>query len=155
MSYRIAGLNPSPFEPWFAMTDAQLLAQGARRLTVDDEPGFPCRVSLEDAKLGEQVIALSYQHQPAASPYRASGPIFLRQNISQATVVIDRVPKMLTLRPQSIRAYDDSHFIRAAEIAAGDQVDDAIRGLLSDQGISYLHVHNAKPGCFNCRVDRV
>jgi hypothetical protein len=27
-------------------------------------------------------------------------------------------------------------------------------GIFSDPAIAYLHVHNARPGCFNCRVER-
>jgi hypothetical protein len=32
--------------------------------------GFPCRVSLVDAEIGESVLLVNYEHLPAASPYR-------------------------------------------------------------------------------------
>jgi len=43
-------------------------------ITVDTEPGYPCRVSLSDAKVGERVLAVSFSHYNVNSPYRASGP---------------------------------------------------------------------------------
>ena len=36
----------------------------------DRKPGFPCRVSLVDAEIGESVLLVNYEHLPAASPYR-------------------------------------------------------------------------------------
>ena len=45
-------------------------------VTADAHPGYPCRLSLEDATVGETLYALSYEHQAAQNPYRASGPYF-------------------------------------------------------------------------------
>jgi hypothetical protein len=41
-------------------------------MTVDEFPGFPCRVSLQDAEIGEEVILLPYQHHKTNSPYQAN-----------------------------------------------------------------------------------
>ena len=49
-------------------------------LVADQHPGFPCRVSLQDALPGERVLALSYAHHEVESPYQASGPVFIRAN---------------------------------------------------------------------------
>jgi hypothetical protein len=52
MGCRISGLPAEPFVPFFAMSDADLLARAARRhvATAADTPMMPpCRVSLRDA----------------------------------------------------------------------------------------------------------
>src|SRR3546814_6946529 len=58
MTYAITGLSPEPFAPLFEMSDAELAARGARRVTADADRGFPCRISLEDARAGEELILL-------------------------------------------------------------------------------------------------
>ena len=49
MTFRIHALSAQDFAPFFAMTEAKLTAANAMRVIVDSEPGYPCRVSLEDA----------------------------------------------------------------------------------------------------------
>ena len=41
-----------------------------------------------------------------------------------------------------------------AEVAQGTALEEVLERMLADGGVDYLHVHNAKPGCFNCRVER-
>src|SRR3546814_19640898 len=60
MTYAITGLDPQPFAPLFAMTDADLAARGARRVTANADRGFPCRISLADARAGEELILLHH-----------------------------------------------------------------------------------------------
>jgi hypothetical protein len=36
----------------------------------------------------------------------------------------------------------------------GSELEDNIRRLFTDDNVSYLHIHNARPGCYNCRVVR-
>ena len=45
MAYRIEGLAPEAFESLFGMTDGELAARGAMRVTADAPRGYPCRVS--------------------------------------------------------------------------------------------------------------
>lgn len=77
MSFRIAGLDPKPFLPLFALSEAELTARGIERVVVASRPGAPCRITLDDAEPGEPVLLLSYQHQSADTPYRQQGPIFV------------------------------------------------------------------------------
>ena len=53
MTYMIRGLSPEPFAGLFDLDEAALDALNARRVTATADRGFPCRVSLEDAKTGE------------------------------------------------------------------------------------------------------
>src|SRR5690242_10237081 len=106
MPFRYRGLPPAQFESMFAMSGAELAAHGARRMIADEKPGFPCRVSLVDAEPGEQLLLLSFAHQDAESPYKASGPIFVRESAHEP-YDSDRIPSVFaTGRLLSARAYD-------------------------------------------------
>ena len=153
-SFQFVPVPHEQFAPLFALSEAELNARGVRRMTVDAKPGFPCRVSLADAEIGETVLLLPYVHHDVSSPYRASGPIFIRAVAETARLAANEVPEMLRSRLLSIRAYDESATMIAAEVVPGNELEDAIGRMFSNQQASYLHIHNARPGCFNCRVVR-
>jgi hypothetical protein len=153
-SFRCVALPAERFASQFGRSDAELGAIGARRMIVDEQPGYPCRVSLADAEVGETVLLLQYTHHDVSSPYRASGPIFVRQGVSTATPAAGEVPGMLRHRLLSLRAYDQDAMMVAAEVVKGSEIEAAIRHLFADERVAYLHVHNALPGCFNCAVIR-
>jgi hypothetical protein len=154
MTFRIVGLEPEAFQPLFTMSDAERRGVHAVMRVADASPGFPCRVSLEDAKVDEEVLLVMYEHHAVDSPYRASGPIYVRRAAQRAHSSIDRVPEMLMRRLLSVRAYDRAGMMRAAEVVEGVVLGDTIAHLFEDDRVLYLHVHNAKPGCFACRVER-
>jgi hypothetical protein len=83
MSYRISGLSPAPFRHLFGLDEATLAGHGIRRYAVDAMPGFPCRVTLQDLPAGASALLLNYEHQPAASPYRSRGPIFVGEGAEE------------------------------------------------------------------------
>lgn len=154
MTFRFRGISPAPFRPLFALDDEALAARGMRRMVADEKPGFPCRVTLEDAEPGETVLLLPFEHQPAHSPYRASGPIFVREG---AAVPYDdtTVPPALKSRRLSLRAYDGTDSIVASDVTqVGDDLEAALARLFDRDDTVYVHVHNAGHGCFQCRVDR-
>jgi len=154
-SFQVVPVPHEQFAPLFSMSDADLNARGVRRMTVDEKPGFPCRVSLADAEIGETVLLLPYVHHDVSSPYRASGPIFIRAVAETARLAVNEVPEMLRSRLLSLRAYDGSATMIEAEVVPGTELEDAIRRMFSNGQASYLHIHNARPGCFKCRVVRV
>ncbi len=67
---------------------------------------------------------------------------------------VGEIPAMLQYPLQSVRAYDEAAVLVGADVAEGRELDATIRRLLSDRAVSYLHVRNARPGCYNCRVVR-
>ena len=154
MSFRIVPLPRELFAPFLALDDEELRARGAKRYVADRQPGFPCRVSLTDAAPGEHVVLVPFTHQPADSPYRASGPIFVREAAQQASVGVNEVPELLRLRLLSVRAYDAGELMIDADVVDGRELDSTIDRLFSEPRVAYLHVHFARPGCFACRVDR-
>lgn len=153
-AFRLVGLAPEPFAPFFALTDEQLAERGIHRVVADRKPGFPCRISLVDAEIGEQLLLLPYCHQPANSPYQASGPIFIRSGARRRVADPSEVPPYVTGRLMSVRAYDQRDFIVDAEVCAGADVAKTIRRMFEDAQVRFIHLHNAKRGCFSCRVER-
>ncbi len=153
-SFRLISLPIERFSTFFPLDDEELAAHGARRQIVDKKPGFPCRVSLMDAEPGERVILLPFMHHKVESPYRGSGPIYVREKAERAYPKVNEVPEMIRRRLLSLRAYDAAGMMLDAELAEGSAFEKHVRDFFADAYVAYLHVHNARPGCYNCRVDR-
>jgi hypothetical protein len=153
MTYRIEGLNRSDFAPLFAMDDAALAALNARRVTATG-PGFPCRVTLEDAQLGEQLILLNHVSHDVATPYRSAYAIFVRQDAGEAANFVGETPPVFEGRTIALRAFDKEGMLRTAALALPGQANEKINALFSDVEIAYIHAHNAAHGCFSARIDR-
>jgi hypothetical protein len=154
MSFRVIALCAAQFQPLFALDDAALAERGARRVVATNKPGYPCRVSLRDAEPGERVLLINYEHQPAASPYRARHAIFVIEGAVEAHPAIDEVPAVLCARLLSIRAFDAAGMMVDAEVADGGEAAPVFERMLANPAVSYLHVHNARPGCYAARVER-
>lgn len=154
MGFQISALPHEPFSALRGLDDAQLSARGARRYIADRRPGFPCRVSLVDAAPGEPVFLVPFTHHDVESPYRASGPIFVREEARQASPGVNEVPELLRLRLLSVRAYDANALMVDADVVDGRQLEPVIERLFSDARVTCLHIHFARPGCFACRIDR-
>ena len=152
--FQFVALPVEQFTHLFSMSDAELASVGAKRMIVDAQPGYPCRVSLMDAPLDERVILTHFQHHTANSPYQSAGPIFVRETAQTATPALNEIPIMFNHRLLSIRAYDASAMMKAARVVEGKTLEDTIRHFFADETISCLQIHNAAPGCFNCTVHR-
>jgi hypothetical protein len=153
-SFQLVGIDHKPFEPLFLLSDEALKKHRAERHIATQSPGYPCRVSLEDAKVGEELLLLPYLHQPAASPYRASGPIFVRRAAKQRRLEVGEVTSYVTSRLMSLRAYDKADMIVAASVCEGVLVAKEIESYFSNDQVDYIHLHNAGRGCFSCQVIR-
>jgi hypothetical protein len=154
MGFQVSGLDCAEFVPLFALTDAQLAERNIVRRVANAKPGFPCRVSLEDAEPGETLLLLSYEHLAVASPYRAQHAIYVRENAKRATPKRDEIPEVLAKRLLSIRAYDREGMMVDADVVQGREAAPLIERMLADPNVAFLHAHNAKPGCFAARIDR-
>jgi len=154
MTYCIAGLAKSDFAELFTLDDAALAQRGARRVIAAADRGFPCRVSLEDARAGESLILLHHVSHDVATPYRSAYAIYVRENAGDAAPFIDRTPPVFEGRPLGLRGFDSAGNLAAARLALPGEADAAIRDLFADEGIAYIHAHNAAHGCFAARIDR-
>lgn len=152
--FRLVALSGTAFSPLFELPDTELARRGMQRCIAEEDGGWPCRVSLQDAARGDELLLLSFEHQPAVSPYRASGPIFVRRGASQRRPPANEVPPYLSTRLLSVRAYDAADMIVGACVRDGAQVAEEIDRFFDDPAVAYLHLHFAKRGCFACRVER-
>jgi len=154
-NFRIVALDQVQFTSLFSLSESELNAKGMKKMIVDEFPGYPCRVSLTDAEIGEEVILLNYEHHNVNSPYRSNGPIFIRKIGQTANPKMNEIPIMFNHRLLSIRGFDKDAIMIFAEVMSGENLKENLFSILQNHAISYLHIHNAKPGCYNCRVERV
>jgi hypothetical protein len=154
MPFRFTGLPASEFDSLHAMNDEQLGAIGAQRMIVDEKPGFPCRITLSDAEPGERVVLLSYTHQNADSPFKASGPIFVREAIRDVYDSTLVPPVFRGGRLLSARAYDGDGMMIDADVVDGVQIESLLEKLFDNASIAYVHIHYARRGCYAARVER-
>lgn len=152
--FRITGLDAAPFQPLYGLTAEALAASGVIRLTADEKPGFPCRVTLADAEPGERVLLLNHEHQPADTPFRSRHAIFVREGAAETATVVDRLPEQLAGRLLSLRAFDEAGMMVDAAVAEGGVAAPVIERLLARGDTAYLHAHFATRGCYAARVDR-
>jgi len=154
MNFQIKALDDKEFSEIFKLDNLELEKMGAVRMTVDKFPGFPCRVSLEDAEIGEEVILMPYQHHKTNSPYQASGPIFVRKIAKTSYLDNNEIPKMFNHRLLSLRGFDKSGIMKEALVTEGNNLKEQIVKTFENEEINYIHIHNARPGCYNCVVER-
>jgi Protein of unknown function (DUF1203) len=154
MDFRITGLPADQFAELQRATDDELRRRAVERRIVDRSYSPPCRISLQDADVGEEVLLFNYRHQAVASPYAASGPIFIRRSATQTFDAINVVPDQQRRRLLSVRAYDARDYMVDADVAPGTELETLVRRFFANQRVAYLHLHNARHGCYSCRVDR-
>ena len=153
-NFMIHALPKEEFENLFTLTDSELEAQNIVRMTATSKPGFPCRVSLEDAGIGEQVLLLSFAFHSSDSPYRASGPIFVREKALTAEPGVNQIPVMLQQRLLSVRSYDMMGMMKESTVIEGKELGVHLSKTFDNPAIAYIHIHNAKAGCYNCMATR-
>jgi hypothetical protein len=154
MTFRIRGIEIAPLQPLVGLSDAALHAHNARRVIADKRHAYPDRIELRDAEPGEALLLLSYEHQPARSPYRSSHAIFVLEHASRRYDRVDEIPALLQRRVISARAFDAQGMIVDAALCPGSELEPVIQQLFALENTAYLHLHYAKHGCFACRVDR-
>lgn len=155
MSFTVTGLDPELFAHLFGLPEEDLSARGVIRRAVDAPVGFPCRITLEDAPVGETVLLLNFEHQPADTPFRARHAIYVREGDHAPRRTVNEIPPALAVRPHiSLRAFDAKGMMRDAAVAPGGDLAPAIESLLAQPEVAYLHAHYAGMGCYAARIDR-
>ena len=153
MTYRIQGLDPAPFAALAGLSDEQLAGRGAARMIADSRPGFPCRVTLDDAAPGETLLLVNHVSHDGG-PYRASHAIFVSEAATEAATFTGEVPPALDRRILSIRAFDRAGMMVDAALAQPGEADAVFRTLLDNPAVNHLDAHNAIRGCFAARIER-
>ncbi|MCW8879286.1 MAG: DUF1203 domain-containing protein [Kangiellaceae bacterium] len=152
--FQVVGLSYREFARFFEMSGEELQSYNAFITEADAKPGYPCRVSLVDAEESERILAINYEHHNVASPYRASGPIFVRENAESHQLKSNQIPNFLKHRYLSLRAYNRKGNMVTASTAQGQELESIISDMFDDISIEYLHIHNASPGCYVCKTIR-
>jgi hypothetical protein len=152
MTYRITGLDPAPFKPLFNLSDDELAERGIVRMTVTEKPSFPCRVSLVDRDVGEEVLLLNHVSHDVANPYRASHAIFVAD--AEKAEFVDEVPPVFETRALSLRGFDKDGMMAAAVLTQPGEAEAGIRQLFAQPEVETIHAHNAVRGCFSAKIER-
>lgn len=153
MDFRITGLSPEPFRHLFGLPDHELAQYRAIRV-IADATGYPDRIEMCEAAIGESLLLINRVCQPVESPYYASHAIFVRENATEAYNRINEVPCVMRTRLLSLRAYDEKGMIVNAELVQGTDIEGAIDRLFDYENAAYIHAHNAIRGCYSGRIDR-
>jgi len=156
IQFTIKPLLDNTFSHLMQLSQQELAMHQAKWISVDSKPGYPCRVSLAEAEIGERVLAIPFNHHDVDSPYRASGPIFVREHGKTADIKPNQIPVILKQRLLSLRAYNSENMMCDAAIFQGEEnIIKGIQSFFENPEIEYIQIHNANPGCFNCSVERV
>jgi hypothetical protein len=148
--FRIKGLPAESFAPLFAMPDWALEKHGAVRRIADGPR--PCRISLTDAKPGDELILVNYEHHAVASPYRMRFAIYVRKG-EETYDAVDTVPEQLRTRTLAVRGFDAGGMMTGWELIEGAKLEDAIERQFANPRAAYLHVHFAAAGCYAARIE--
>lgn len=148
MNFQFEALMPAPFAALFELSDAELRRRDMVRVVADADAGFPCRVSLQDAAAGSDMLLLNYAHLPVASPYRSAHAIYVSREGVQAQPDVGEVPAIVASRLVSVRGFDADDMIQVADVVQGADVAQTLGAMFADEAIRYVHVHSAMRGCF-------
>ena len=154
MTYRIRGLDPTPYQPLFGLSDGELTKRGIVRMRVTEKPSFPCRVTLVDRNVGDTVLLLNHVSHDVGNPYRTTHAIFVAEGASEPAEYVDKVPPVFTPRVLSLRGFADDGMMADAILAQPGEADPGIRRLFANPAIVTIHAHNATRGCFAAKIER-
>jgi hypothetical protein len=154
MTYKITGLSPSAFAHLIGASDEDLAKARAVRVKAEADSGWPCRISLQDAKANESLILLNHISHDVATPYRSVYAIYVRETADIPAEYVDETPPVFVGRPIALRGFDAGGMLQNAALALPGQADAKIRELFESKDIAYIHAHNAAHGCFSAKVER-
>jgi len=154
-SYVVTGLPIEQFAPLFGQSDKALAAQGVVRCVVDSPSGFPSRVDLEDAAVGDTVLLLNYEHQSADTPFRSRYAIYVNERAEATRRTVGELPGAIAARDAvSLRAFSREGMLRDAALAMRGEVEATIARQFANPEVAYIHAHVASAGCYLARIDR-
>ncbi len=152
IDFQLQGLNAADFSALFELNTAALHERHIQRRIVVEAHDAPCRVSLLDAEPGEEVLLLPFAHHKLATPYRSSGPIFVRRGATTAALAPNEVPDSLRRRLLALRAYDAAGWMLGCDLTQGDQLEALLARLLKLDGCAFVNIHYARAGCYAARA---
>lgn len=109
---------------------------------------------MADAAIGETLLLINHIHLPAATPCVANHAIYIREAAEPARIVPNMVPDVLSHRLLTVRAYDLGSMMIDAEVNDGVDLAPTLDSLFARDDVAFVHLHNARPGCFAASVSR-
>lgn len=154
MTYRFSGVEPHQFAHLVGLSDVELAAHGAVRMTASGQPTFPCRIQLDDAAAGESLLLVNHVSHDGNNPYRASHAIFVTESALEPATYEDEIPPALDRRILSLRAFDSDGMMVDAALAQPGEADPVVRRMLAMENVDHVDAHTAIRGCFMARAER-
>jgi len=149
MTFRLQTIDPETLDH-VRRTGLDPFGDPAERITVSESNSAPCRATLEDAVPGEDVLLLRYAPLTANTPYRFTGPVFVRASDCQPRHVPDPgvLPEMVARRLLSLRAFTADGRIHRSDVSDGREAAQEINAMLAEDGVASVHIHAARNGCW-------
>ena len=154
MSFKVQGLSARPFVHLYGKSDEELQSLRIRRYVVDREFGFPDRIEMRDASVGESMLLLNHMSMDKPSPYQASHAIFIREGAEERFEAVNEIPAVMSSRMLSLRAFDQSGMIIDAGLATGNEIGMLVQRFFENKEVEHIDAHNAARGCYSGRVVR-
>jgi hypothetical protein len=149
-------MNSFAIRPFDAKLASQLRSEHDSVVYIADEfPGYPCRQCLRDAKVGEELLLVSFDPFNLASPYRSASPIFIHRKTRIGDQDTSEIPEQLGRRHLSVRAFDGHEMMIDAKVIQGVDLAELLSIMFAQADTSYVDIHNASRGCWAARVDRI
>jgi hypothetical protein len=126
-----------------------------RPIAVDTDASYPCRVCLEDARIGESVYLFSYGPFDKAAPHQTVGPVYVHATPCTPFRRSARLPDVVQRRLVALRAYDaDGAELLECDIVEGAALEERAEKVLANPRVHHINVHFARAGCFACTIER-
>jgi hypothetical protein len=128
---------------------------GLSPIVVDKEESFPCRICLEDARIGETVFLFSYSPFGRPAPHQTLGPVYVHAGACTPFQPSPRLPEVLRRRLVALRAYDEEGTeLVECDVLEGAALEERAQRALENHRARRVNVHFARPGCFACSIER-
>jgi hypothetical protein len=153
-SFVVSGLSPGPYRHLYGLSDGDLAEHGAYRYTADTSPGFPDRVEMRDADIGETLLLVNHVSMGRDTPYKTSHAIFVREGAQETYQAHNTIPQVMHRRLLSLRAFDAEGMMLDAKLAQGDAISETVKRLLARPKTDRIHAHYALRGCYAGLITR-
>lgn len=122
---------------------------------VESATGFgPCRYCLRTFHEGqEDRVLFTYNTFAGTDITPLPGPVFIHHKPC-SRYVSNGFPEDLNKLDLLLEGYDSTGRVIELENAGIGKAEDAILHVLCNQDIAFVHIRNAKAGCFVARVER-
>jgi hypothetical protein len=121
--------------------------------------GEPLRCCLRRATAGEAIALICYSPWTRRSPWAESGPVFV--HFERCAGYPDRTvyPQAFTDAPSMLNPFDhagERAYDHITFVDPGTEHEKAVRAVMAEPDVAFLHVRSATAGCFTfeVRVDR-